>query len=86
MFGMLLRRAMSDHEAQETIVRSSGLDWVITRPAAFADGPATGAYKHGFPPAERNLKLKVSRADVASFMLGSLTSNTYLRQLPGVSY
>jgi len=86
MFGLLLREAYADHEAQEAIVKRSGLDWIIVRPGAFTDGPATGAYKHGFPPTEKNLKLKISRADVADFMLRQLTDDTYLRQSPGLSY
>ena len=86
MFGLLLREAYADHEAQEALVRQSGLDWIIVRPAAFTDGPATGAYKHSFPPTEKNLKLKISRADVAGFMLRQLTEDSYLRQSPGLSY
>lgn len=86
MFGLLLREAYADHEAQEAIIKQSDLDWVIVRPAAFTDGPATGACKHGFPPTEKNLKLKISRADVADFMLRQLTDDTYLRQSPGLSY
>ncbi len=86
MFGLLLRDAYADHEAQEAAVEQCGLDWTVVRPAAFTDGPATGAYKHGFPATEKNLKLKISRADVARFMLGQLTDNTYLRRSPGLSY
>ncbi len=86
MFGFLLRAAYADHEAQEEIVRGSGLDWTVVRPAAFTDGPATGAYRHGFAPTEKNLKLKISRADVADFMLRQLTDDSYLRKSPGLSY
>ncbi len=86
MFGFLLRAAYADHQAQEALVKQSGLDWVIVRPAALTDGPATGAYKHGFPPTERKLTLKISRADVAGFILRQLTGDAYLGQTPGLSY
>ncbi len=86
MFGFLLREAYADHEAQEAIVRRSDLDWTLVRPGAFTDGPATGGYRHGFPPTEKNLKLKLSRADVADFMLRQLTDDRYLRRSPGLSY
>ena len=86
MFGLLLREAYADHEAQEALVRNSGLDWTIVRPGAFTDGPVTGAYKHGFPPTETDLELKISRADVASFMLRQLTGTAYLHRAPGLSY
>ena len=86
MFGFLLRDAYADHLAQEACVAESDLDWTIVRPGAFTNGPATGAYKHGFPSTERNLKLKISRADIAGFMLRQLTDDTYLRQSPSLSY
>lgn len=86
MFGLLLRDAFADHEAQEQAIRQSGLDWTIVRSGAFTDGPATGEYKHGFAPDERALKLKISRADTALFMLRQLTDATYLRRAPGLSY
>ncbi len=86
MFGLLLKEVYADHEAQEPFIKQSDLDWIIVRPGAFTDGPATGAYKHGFPPTQKNIKLKISRADVAGFMLQQLTDDTYLRQTPGLSY
>jgi len=86
MFGMLLRPAYMDHVVQETAIEESDVDWVIIRPGAFTDGPATGSYKHGFSPFEPSLELKVSRADVAGFMLRQLVDNTYLRRTPALSY
>jgi len=85
MFGLLLRPAFADHQAQEAYIRDSSLDWVIVRPAAFTDGPATNAYRRGFPATEKNLSFKISRADVAGFMLGQVADDTYLRQTPGLS-
>ena len=86
MFGLFLRPAYADHVAQEAIIQQSDLDWVIVRPGAFIDGPVTGQYKHGFPVTEKNLTLKIARADVADFMLRQLTDNTYLRRTPSLSY
>jgi uncharacterized protein YbjT (DUF2867 family) len=86
MFGLLLRGAFADHEQQEAHVKGSDLDWTIVRPAAFTDGGRTGAYRHGFSPTKEGLSLKISRADVAEFMLDQLTDETYLRQTPGLSY
>jgi uncharacterized protein YbjT (DUF2867 family) len=86
MFGLLLRPAFADHQAQEIHIRNSDLDWIIVRPAAFTDGPATTAYMHGFPATEKNLTFKISRADVAGFMLRQIADDTYLRQTPGLSY
>jgi putative NADH-flavin reductase len=86
MFGLILRDAYADHERQENYVTQSQLDWTIVRPVAFTNGDRTGEYRHGFPATAKALKLKISRADVADFMLKQLTDNTYLRKTPGVSY
>ena len=86
MFGGLLRPAYSDHVLQEDYVKESQLDWTIVRPAAFTDGERTGEYRHGFPATDKKIKLKISRADVADFMLKQLADETYLHGSPGVSY
>lgn len=86
MFGLLLRPAFADHQIQEQLVRASGLDWTIVRPAAFTDGPQTGQYKHGFAANTPNLTLKISRKDLASFLVQQLNSVQYLFKAPGLSY
>ena len=86
MFGLLLRPAYADHVRQEDYVRQSNLDWTIVRPSAFIDGERTGQYRHGFRGTDKTLKLKISRNDVADFMLKQLLDNTYLHMTPGLSY
>jgi len=86
MFGLLLRRAYVDHVSQEDCVKESRLDWTIVRPGAFTDGNRTGVYRHGFPSTDRTIKGKISRADVADFMLKQLADRTYLHETPGLSY
>ncbi len=86
MFGLLLRGAYADHVSQEDSVKESGLDWTLVRPGAFTDGDRTGEYRHGFPTADKTIKAKISRADVADFMLKQLTDRTYLKETPGLSY
>ncbi|MEN7550219.1 SDR family oxidoreductase [Rapidithrix thailandica] len=86
MFGMFLKEAFADHEIQEKYIRQSQLDWTIVRPAAFTDGDRTGKYEHGFGTKAKGLTLKISRADVADFMLKQLDGNQYLKKTPGLSY
>lgn len=86
MFGFILRNVFADHERQEAIVRASDLDWTIVRPGAFVEGDRTGQYRHGFPGSDRTSKLKISRADVADFLLKQLDSTAYLHQTPSLSY
>lgn len=80
-----LRNIFEDKELQERLVRESQLDWVIVRPAMLTDGPRTGKYRAGFSAAEK-VSRKISRADVADFMLKQATSDDFLTQTPGLSY
>jgi putative NADH-flavin reductase len=86
MFGAFLREVFADHERQENEVKQSRLDWTIVRPGAFVDGDRTGQYQHGFPSTDKTIKLKISRADVADFLLQQLTNDSYLYKTPSVSY
>jgi putative NADH-flavin reductase len=86
MFGWFLKEVYLDHELQEKYVMESGLDWTIVRPAAFTDGERTGTYQHGFGATAPNLSLKISRADVADFILKQLGTDRYMHQTPGLSY
>ncbi|MEJ2182393.1 MAG: SDR family oxidoreductase [Nitrospirota bacterium] len=81
---ILIAPRMKDKEAMEAAVRESGLQWVIVRPVRLTDGPETGSYRTGtrlkpgpFP--------KVSRADVADFMLRQMQSDEFLRQAPTIT-
>lgn len=78
-----LRKAMRDKEAQEKIVRASGLDWTIVRPGGLSDGPRTGQYKFGTDPAIR--AGQVARADVAEFVLKQLTDRTFVGKTPAIT-
>ncbi len=83
---LFMRALFADHQLQENFVRNSPLDWVLVRPGNFSDGRLTGAYRHGFTVADTPPKPRISRADVADFMLKQLTDDTYLRQSPSLSY
>ena len=86
MFDWYLKDVYLDHELQEKYVRESGLSWTVVRPGAFINGEKTGQYRHGFSPDDKNIKLKISRRDVADFIIKELTSNQYVHQTPGISY
>jgi putative NADH-flavin reductase len=84
--GFLLRNVFADKELQEKLVIDSQLEWIIVRPAFLTNGPHTGKYRAAFPPSDRTISRKISRADVADFMIKQATDNTYLRKTPGLSY
>lgn len=78
-----LKKAMEDLEKMETHLQQSGLEWVIVRPSGLTNDPPIGNYKFGTDP-----KMKagrISRADVADFMLKQLADNTFLRKAPAIT-
>lgn len=83
---LLLRGLFADKAAQEQIIQASTLDWVIVRPTSLTNGPRKGIYRDGPGIGHWLIPTKISRADVADFMLKQLTDDTYLRKTPGVAY
>ncbi|MEH2332428.1 NAD(P)-dependent oxidoreductase [Nostoc sp.] len=74
-----LRGADKDKAAMESAVESSGLDWVILRPALLNDDPAKGNVRV-FDAETGEKAHKITRADLADFMLAQLDTNEYLHQ------
>lgn len=68
-----------DKEGQEAAVMASGLDWTLVRPITLTDGPATGSYTAAESPRVR-LTSRISRADVAAFMLAEVVSPAWSRR------
>lgn len=75
MFGFLLKKAFRDHKLQEQILTDCDLDYIIVRPSALTHGTLTHNYKKGFDGSYKDLDLKISRADVADFMLAQVDSD-----------
>ncbi len=77
--GDVLRDALG-HAA---LIQQSPLDWVIVRAPMLRDGPRTGKYQAGWVGV--NTSARISRGDVADFLLKQTTDDTYLRQMPMIS-
>ena len=75
-----------DKTRQERIIASSPLEWVIVRPGLLTNGAKRGNYRHGRRVGSFFWTLRISRADVAEFMLDQLESDAYLRRAPGVCW
>lgn len=74
-----------DKTRQERLIAASSAEWVIVRPAALTNGEKRGVGKEGRDVGSFLRTVKVSRADVAAFMLDQLTSDTDLGTAPGLS-
>lgn len=81
----LLKEIYLDKTRQEEIVKASGLDWIIVRPAQLTNGPATGKFQT-YTSMTGVTAGKISRDDVASFLLDQVSSNQYLGKTPLISY
>lgn len=79
LYRTLLRGLYRNKEASERIIRESGLDWTIVYPTALTDGPATGNYR-----AADRIRMKgyprISRADVADFLLKAARDDAWIRR------
>jgi putative NADH-flavin reductase len=80
----VVKNVYEDKERQEEAIKQSDLDWVIVRPARLTDEPAKGEYRVYLGGSYT--ATKISRADVAAFMLAQLTDDTYVRKTPVISY
>jgi putative NADH-flavin reductase len=75
-----------DKTRQERMIEESRVEWVIVRPGVLTTGDKRGRFRHGRHVGGFFMTVRISRADVADFMLDQLTSETYLRAAPGVCW
>ena len=82
---MFVRTIYEDKNRQEQLVKASGLDWTIVRPAVLTDGSRTGKYRV-LTDLSGVTAGKIARADVADFILDELKTNRFLRLTPLLTY
>jgi putative NADH-flavin reductase len=75
-----------DKTRQERIVAESNVEWVLVRPGMLTNSNKRGRFRHGHDVGSLFWTVRISRADVADFMLNQLASHTYLRAAPGVAW
>ena len=81
LFQLLLKDIYADKAKGDEQLRNSTLDWTLVYPVLLTNGPRTGKYKVGEKLPMKGMP-KISRADVADFMLQQLTHPTFLRKEP----
>jgi len=79
MYTLLLRPIFADKAAGEAIVTASALDWTIVHPPLLTNGPMTGRYVAAEAPKLAGFP-KVSRADVAHFLVRALAPGEWSRK------
>ena len=82
---LLLKTIYKDKDRQEALIRDSDTDWTIVRPGFLTNGPLTKKYQV-ITDLTGVTAGKISRADVAHFILEELATNRYLGQAPLLTY
>ena len=82
---LLLKTIYEDKNRQEELVRHSDLQWVVVRPGFLTNGPLTGTYR-ALTQLAGVTAGKISRADVAHFILNELDQKKYILKTPLLTY
>ena len=82
---LLLATIYADKDREEELIKASGADWLIVRPGFLTNGPRTGVYR-AITDLSGVTAGKISRADVADFILNQLESPSLFRQTPLLTY
>ena len=86
-FGGLVRllspNVVKDMELVVEKVRGSDLDWTVVRVPMLTEDPATGRIREGY--VGKAIGPRLSRADMADYLLRQVESKTYLGQAPAIS-
>lgn len=82
---LLLKTTYADKDREEEILKESGLDWTIVRPGYLTNGPRTGKFRV-ITDLQGVKARRISRADVADFILKQVRNPTYRGKTPLLTY
>ncbi len=83
--GIAAGSKIRDKSAGEQLVRQSDLDWTIVYASQLTDGPATGFVEVPLEGTKRRIWDRISRADVAAWLVQAATSPQYSRRSVGIT-
>lgn len=75
-----------DKRKQEQIFQTSELDWTIIRYSILNNRKARGAYRRGFKIGNWLYTLRITRADVADFIMNEIEEKRDVHPKLGVSW
>jgi uncharacterized protein YbjT (DUF2867 family) len=78
--GIAVGSLIKDKSAGEQLLRQSGLEWTIIYASPLSDGPATGSVEVVPEGTKRRITDRISRADVAAWMVQAATSSETSRR------
>lgn len=77
------RHVYEDMKRTVEAVRASDRQWTVVRVPMLTDDPPTGEVKAAY--VGKGMGMRISRADMASFMLDQLESDEYVYKAPAIS-
>ena len=77
-------KVLQDGVNHAAVIRESGLEWTIVRAPMLTDGPRTGNYRVGLVGASSGSR--ISRADIADFMVKEIQERRHIGRMPMLSY
>ncbi len=82
---LFLKTIYEDKDREESLIKASNADWLIVRPAGLTNGPRTGNYRilHDL---EGVISRRISRLDVADYILGQLQNPSDFGKTPLLTY
>jgi uncharacterized protein YbjT (DUF2867 family) len=83
--GIGMGGVIKDKSAGEQLLRDSDLDWTIVYASPLSDGPATGSAAVLPENANRSMSQRISRTDVAAWMIQAATSDQQSRRAVGIT-
>jgi putative NADH-flavin reductase len=75
----------ADLRQMEQLVKQSSADWTIIRPPQLTDKPATGRYRVAINSYLKNC-LKISRADVAHYIINNIANQATYQATIEIGY
>ena len=83
--GIGMRAMLKDKSAGEEMLRRSDLEWTIVYASILSDDPATGSVVVLPEGAKRSLSQKISRADLAAWMVEAASGVQFTRRGVGIT-
>lgn len=84
LFKVIARKGYEDIKATGELIARSGLDWTLVRIPNLMDGPADGRLDVGWY-GETRLGMKLSRGNLAKFLLEQVTDKKFVRAAPCIA-
>jgi putative NADH-flavin reductase len=81
----LLKHMYADLRIMEKLIKESNADWTIIRPPQLSDKPVTGKYRVAVNAFLKNC-LKISRADVAHYILNNINTKATYKAVIEIGY